>query len=404
MKKPFAVVAIFVAVCSVCFAAAGQYSFGDGRFYADLLPSDELYPEALFDIYSPQSDLTPMFLSGGASNPIDLRTIVQDSAGMNQYMDLPYRDDDLGSDDNMYLRMKTGINLSLFRIGFGLHDALSKPLVEIEGSVQGTVSTLFCGFEKNDTLGFDGTYFFGANVRIADIVSLRFGLHHFSGHYGDEMLEKFYAKNGIDFSSSDPELTINGTAYKYIGLMEYVRDNSYLMGVSVQTPWFVRIYGELEIPKNPSWIRPFAHTPADYENTIPGDEGRPTLIDRIGGDAADGEHWKQSQLDAEQELKRSGNYKALRIMTGVEVTVPIPSFGSVFAGVNIQLHQDGQTKHQYGQYSADNPWEFEITAGGGIEIGSGLRIEAFYHEGRVPALNWFYSRTKMVGVGFSIDG
>lgn len=130
-------------------------------------------------------------------------------------------------------------------------------------------------------------------MRIADRVSSRFGIHHFSGHYGDEMLEKFYGYNEVNFAKTYKSGSLFNYAkthtdadttkeYYLNGSVEYVRDNSWILAVSADLPYGFRIYGEAELPKNPSWLRPFIHVPADYDNPVPGDDSHPTLIDRIG--------------------------------------------------------------------------------------------------------------------------
>jgi hypothetical protein len=48
------------------------------------------------------------------------------------------------------------------------------------------------GFGKNYSLDYDGTFLVGGTLRFADLVTFRAGLHHFSGHYGDEILDQYY--------------------------------------------------------------------------------------------------------------------------------------------------------------------------------------------------------------------
>jgi len=134
------------------------------------------------------------------------------------------------------------------------------------------------------------------------------------------------------------------------------------------------------------------------------------MIDRIGGDSMDGEHIPKNQLKEEQELKRTakGAYKAWRIHTGLEWRINV-GFGSVFAAADVQFHQDGQTLHKMGGYDKSNPWEMELTVGGGLELGDFLndgrtvRLEAYYHNGRVPATQWFYQRFSSVTVGIGVN-
>jgi len=387
MKRALASAFLILASISAVFAF-GQYSLFNDTVDLELVPSDELYPEAIFDMYSPQTDFSLMNLAPGQANPSTLRTSSQNTGtGKQEYVDLPYSNG-FAEDDDSYLRMKTGANISLLRLGFFNQN------FEIEASIQGALDTIFSVFVGSTDLGFDGTYFAGANMRLFGRVSLRLGIHHFSGHYGDEVLDGFYEHNFPDGGTS---FTQNGTFYQFNNLVEYVRDNSLLAGISVQTPWFVRIYCELDLPKSPSWIRPVADIPADY-STFRNDEQ--SLIEAIGGD----ENFTSSQLDEDEDSKRSGFYRAMRIQAGAEVSIPVKYVGTVFAGINVQLHQDGQTLHKVGGYNPGNPWEMEVTVGGGLDLaGSGVRVEAYYHDGRMPLLNWYYDRVKFISVGLSID-
>lgn len=330
---------------------------------------------------------------------------------------LNYSDDAFKADNNKYFNMKTGVAMSLCRIRFEGFSWF--PSIDVEANLAGYLNTIFCMFGKNDTLDFDGSYLIGGSIRFADLLTFRIGLHHFSGHYGDEMLNKYYAYNAVDASTrfNDGALFTyanarDGYDYYLVSPVEYVRDNSWIFGVATEIPankFSVYMYGEAELPKNPSWFRPLAHVPADYKNPMD-EEGRPTLIDRIGGTAADGEQFPQNQLDEEQVIKRtaSGRYKAWRIHAGTEVRYPM-SFGSAFVACDVQFHQDGKTLHKIGGYNTENPWEMELTIGGGLEFGNILsdgktmRIEAYYHDGRVPATQWFYQRMKSVSIGVGIN-
>lgn len=203
-----------------------------------------------------------------------------------------------------------------------------------------------------------------------------------------------------------------GHEYYLIDPVEYVRDNSLVLGASTAVPvgslFSVRMYAEAELPKNPSWLRPFVHVPADYENPV-NESSRPTLIDRIGGTSIDGEQFPQHQLDEEQELKRTanGSYKAWRIHSGVEVRLNL-DFGALFLAGDVQFHQDGQTKHMPGQYSPSNPWEKEFTIDTGMDLGrfvpgKNVRIELAYHNGRVNGTDFFCQRIKVISLGMSIS-
>ncbi len=411
----------------VILAISSVFAGGGSLFSFEVMPQVPLYREPMADPYAYNSYLRVMVALDESQKPYKVNSIVvehdpSDTTGTNDkafYALIPYSADAAEAENKSYINMKTAISLGLFRVRFNGKDWI--PSADLEVNIAGYINTIFNMFGKNDTLDFDGSYLLGASLRVADRVTFRFGLHHFSGHYGDEMLEKYYTYNEVNFqkrynsgslfnyakTSSDAD---SSKEYYLNGPVEYVRDNSWIFAVSADIPFGFRIYGEAELPKNPSWLRPFIHVPADYDNPVAGDTSNPTLIDRIGGTSGDGEHVPQSQLDEEQNLKRTsnGSYKAWRIHTGVEWRLNV-GFGAIFLAADFQFHQDGQTLHTIGGYNKENPWEYEITAGGGLELGNFLvdgrtvRIEAYYHNGRVPATQWFYQRISSVTVGLGVN-
>lgn len=421
MKKAIVLGIVVLLAISSIFAGEGSL------FSFEVMPQVPLYREPMADPYAFNSYLRIMIALDENQKPYKVNSIVvehdpSDATGEKDrafYTLIPYSADAGNKENNSYVSMKTAISLGLFRVRFNGKDWI--PAIDFEINVAGYINTIFNMFGKNDTLDFDGSYLLGASLRVADRVSFRFGIHHFSGHYGDEMLEKYYEYNQVDFSKTYKSGSLFNYAkthpeadaskeYYLNGPVEYVRDNSWILAVSADLPIGFRIYGEAELPKNPSWLRPFVHVPADYDNPVEGDTSNPTLIDRIGGSSGDGEHVPQSQLDEEQNLKRTsnGSYKAWRIHTGIEWRLNV-GFGAIFAAADFQFHQDGQTLHTIGGYNKNNPWEFEVTVGGGLELGNFMvdgrtvRIEAYYHNGRVPATQWFYQRVSSVTVGLGVN-
>jgi hypothetical protein len=254
----------------------------------------------------------------------------------------------------------------------------------LELSLQGGMTTVFNAFGGNKTPGFQGMYFLGMNSRIANTISLRFGIHHFSGHYGDELLYDFYAAN--------PDLApgeINPGV-----LLEYTRDNSWLAGISYEPSKHVRLYFEAELPQGAAWIRPAVHVPSN--TLVPDTE----------------DQYQKDHIAAQEKIASASlpsSYKAWRLQLGTELRFELPSLGNLFATADVQFHQDGQTMHMPGMYSVDNPWETETTVGVGLELfqqflGRNLRIECLYHCGRFPLLNFFYQRSDYVSIGLGISG
>ncbi len=386
----------------------------ESLFSYELLPSSPLYREPLADPYSYSTYVRGLFALDNEQRPNRIDAIVLErdrTTGEERtfYSLIPYDTDGLKEKNNKYINMKTGVTVGLSRVRFNGSDWI--PPLDFELDLAGYINNLFTTFSGADNLDFDGSFFFGASTRIGDTVTLRFGIHHFSGHYGDEVLKEFYSYNQVDFTSSyngsylfnyalsHPDADKNKDYY-LAGLVEYVRDNSYSAAVSASLPWGFRVYTEAELPMNPSWLRPFVHVPAGYSTKVKGEDK--TLIERIGGN----EHITEEQIAEEESIKSNTGYRAWRLHCGLEWKWEFSSL-SVFAAFDIQFHQDGQTKHTPGGYSPSNPWETEITLGGGIEIASRgttkVRFEAYYHNGRVPAPQWFYQRMSSITLGVGVN-
>lgn len=417
MKKVLIVLALVLVFATPLMA--------DSLFSFSVLADTPLYSEASADPYAFSTHLAVIRAMDENRKPRMIKGVVvehpEGAADRSQdrafYKDMYYMDDALKKENNMYLHMKGGTSVGLLRTSFEGYKWV--PRIDFEVNLAGYINTIFNLFSKNEALVFDGSYFVGGSLKVANTVTVRFGMHHFSGHYGDEVIAKFNAYNGVDYSKTyeGGSYIANynelyggqpGKEYYLVEPVEYVRDNSWLLGLSADVLKGLRLYAEIEIPMNPSWLRPLAHCPADYRNMVE-EADRPTMISRIGGDAIDGEHIPPDQLEAQEDLMRTanGSYKALRIHFGAEYRYPF-SFGTAFAAFDFQLHQDGQTLHNLGTYSRSNPWETELTIGGGMEFPAFsaknhvIRLEAYYHTGRVPAVQWFYQRMDYISVGVSI--
>lgn len=418
MKRILSIVLLALFVC-ISLAAESLFSF-------QIVADSPLYREPAADPYSFKSDLALQIALNDTDKPNVIKGVVleHDPSGVQAdrtaYRDMLYMEDALESKNKLYFHMKGGTSVGLFRTTFAGHDRI--PKIDFEVSLGGYVSTLMNGFGKNYALDYDGSFLVGGTLRFADLVTIRAGLHHFSGHYGDEILDQYYSFNGVNFNRTYRSGSLiekygelyggtDGHEYYLVEPVEYVRDNSWIIALQADMPFGLMVYGEMEIPMNPSWIRPLAHCPADYKNPVSDDAGRPTLITRIGGDAEGEEHAPADQLEEQENLMRTadGGYRALRIHFGAEYRLDL-GFARAFAAFDIQFHQDGQTLHSLGTYSRNNPWDFELTVGGGLEFASSLisgravRVEAYYHTGRVlGAVQWFYQKMDCVSVGFSIN-
>lgn len=395
------ILSILVAVSFAALFAAG-FSF-------TLAPSDgAMYREPLADPYSFVSRISIQKALDPDLRPAYVRAAVmvyKDGVHQTtQYMDLPYDYEVVNDPDTFstYLHMRVGVTTSLVRLRYegGVFES-----IDAEISAGAALNTIFNIFSNSNALDFDGTWFAGANVRFADKYLLRFGIHHFSGHYGDETLDKFYNTNQVDFSDNgkiNADFEGKDPAFDYYihNLVEYVRDNYWIVGASADLPYGFRTYCELEWPWKDVWLRPFSSTPLGHRNA----EGR-ELMEYVGGSS---EGFTEEQVANEMYLKSLGHYNALRFHAGIEFSYEIRKVGTLFLSADVQFHQDGQTKHRPGQYSPFNPWEKELTVSSGLDLGEfvpgrNVRIELIYHDGRVTGTDFFYQRIREVSIGMSIS-
>jgi hypothetical protein len=354
---------------------APSYGLFNDSITLTLAPNAPLYREALADPQAMSSKLALITMQDFESIPRFIRV-----ANDGGYADYEFRNDN--PQDNSYIHMKTAVNLGFMRFSWLGSGVL--PSVETEFSLQGGMTTVFNAFGGTRTPGFQGMYFIGVNTRIAGKIAVRFGLHHFSGHYGDEILGDFYGRNpDIAPGSANPGR-----------LLEYTRDNSLLAGVSIEPNDNFRLYFEAELPQGSAWIRPAVHVPG--YTLMPGSTTE-LQKDHIA---------EQEELDP---VTLPASYRAWRLQAGTELRLGIPTLGNLYATADAQFHQDGQTMHMPGMYDEDNPWEMEITAGIGLELpqqflGRIIRFEYLYHSGRFPLLNFFYQRSNYVSIGLGISG
>jgi hypothetical protein len=159
----------------------------------------------------------------------------------------------------------------------------------------------------------------------------------------------------------------------------------------------LRLYAEADIPpKSLLTIRPWVHVPEGTEDKEDGAD----MVDKIGGQEGNsGGRHTDDTYDA--------SYRALRLETGVELRFPVPYVGDLIIAGDVQFHQDGQTMHQVGAYSSDNPWDIEYNILVGQTLGrsvSGIEfsLEYTYHSGRFPLTNFFYYTCEYHSIGIGM--
>ena len=357
MKRCLGVILFLVFLLSPCFST---YHLAGDILSFEWFAADALYPSSIANPFSSTSALNLLYLTDGQP-----RSIKYTDTGTGKYDEVAFLKEGAYVDKRLYLQLKTGLNIGLFRFSY-------RDVIESELGFQGALNSVFQAFGGADNLGFDGIFFVGMNVRAFHFLTMRVGLQHYSGHYGDETLEKINGQEG------DP--------------VEYTRDNNFLFGVSVQPASFVRLYLDANLPLEKSWMHPAIHIPSWVL--------KPTTGTSLQTVEASNENIPETDF--------ANSYKAWIIDGGVELHYPLRDLGSLFFVADVVANQDGQTLHQVGGYDPDNPWEFEYTLGVGLEfdqsVGFGhARILCSYHDGRFPLLNFFYQRSKYFGVGFSLS-
>lgn len=360
--KRIGILLLFLVVLLVpCFSS--YQMFGDTLEFT-WVAEDALYPESMVNPFSSASSLNILMVAQGQPRFVKYANSISGS-----YDDVAIYNGASYADEKLYVQLKTGLNIGFFRFSF-------KDMIEMELGFQGALNTVFQGFGGADNLGFDGVFFFGASMRLFQMVTVRAGLQHYSGHYGDETILNI--NKNIPGQGGDP--------------IEYTRDNNLLFGLSFKPISQLRVYADASLPLTKSWMHPAIHIPS-------------WVIKPSSGEFLLGVEAGHEGIGAPAF---SDSYKAWIINAGVEVRYPLRRVGSLFLAAEVTANQDGQTLHTVGSYDPDNAWELEYTVGAGLEfdqdVGSSqARILVTYHDGRFPLLNFFYQRTKYISVGCSLS-
>ena len=282
--------------------------------------------------------------------------------------------------------MKSAVNIGLLR--------LSTENLDIEGYLAGGMNTVFQRKGGIDCLGFDGMYGAGVSLRIAGTVVLSAGFHHFSGHWGDEIIT-----NAMEIN---PTLDFYSPAKN--GLVESPAKNEHLVNIPG------KLVDGSPLHRTDCPATSLLHRrAADEEGVAQAEDPRPSYVLKPGTGDVDQFQNMTGQEGLSGLTGYGEDYKAWRFQGGFEIRKPVATVGSLFFATEVQAHQDGKTLHQVGGYDASNPWEFEYTIGAGFEFNQGpmdrkFRLEVNYHDGRFPLLNYFFQRSKYIVVGLAISG
>src|SRR5574344_834435 len=367
-----------ILVCSFLFLAVVSLTFSQDVFTFTLAPIHPVYQESKAYTFSNNVRFSYLKSPGEEEYAVNaLLATKKNQEGEVEYASLPFKAADPHNTSFWY--MKSASDIALLRLEW-------KDYVTVEGYIHGGINTLFGAYGGVDTLGFDGQYGGGLDLGLFDTVFLRFGVHHFSGHWGDEVLYDFYEtyKKGED----------------YLSLTEYTRNNSWYMGMRIQPFSFISVGLEAELPQNKAWIRPAAHVQGNTEK--PSSEESPEKANTSS------HIWNQEGAEGRNNLSYPSSYKAWRIGLDIEGQYAINEKTRLYSILDIQFHQDGKINPLSALYEEDRPWETEYT----LAFGLGMRekeelpefvIEVSLHSGRVPLLNYWFKKTKYVAVGVGLN-
>ncbi len=374
-KKIFLYMSIMIAISASSLFATIDFGKNDA-FRLDFAPVDPLYKESLAYPFSNTFRFNYMISPKTEENVANTILVSADDGGSPSYKKLAYKD--MSTHNTKFWGLKSCVNIGLLRLTY-------KDIVSVEGYIHGGINTVFGAYGGVDCLGFDGQYGAGLSALFLDSIALRAGFHHYSGHWGDEILNDFYSRG---YTSTD-----------YKTITEYTRNNSWFLGLSYDLLGYVRLAFDAELPMANSWIRPAAHVPGD--TTKPSSEESPE-------DANTAEHiWEQEGFPDRDNHHYPSSYKAWRIGLSVEAQYPVKNIGRVYATFDLQLHQDGKIDIATADYDETLPWRKEYSAVIGIALQDRVElpevcVELGYHNGRFPLLNYWFQDIEYFSVGIGL--
>lgn len=361
MKKILSSLLMFLCVLSMA-SAAFMFDFG---------PHDPLYASSYNDTYTFNTGLH--FIHQLSSSPEGNNVMVKwndrPASDPDKYQVIEYRD--WSSKYNNFLHLQIGTGFSFLRLGWPEY---------FVGDLmfQAAFNSVFSAAGGTDVLGFDGTFFFGGEARIMDMFVMKFGLRHYSGHTGDEILQDAVNRKVTD------------TTGKF-EVVDYVRDNMLELGIGYAGIPYAQVFFSFLFPPKKSWWAPYFHMP----DWVLADTNPPQSTE---------------ERDRDQWAVRGayGNgYGAYILQLDVNLAYPFAKRYEVYSSLNMKFHQDGMTNHTLTPHDDTDRWEMELTASVGFTFKNAaankdLSIEFLYHDGRFPVLNFFWKRSQYIAVGIAI--
>lgn len=267
-----------------------------------------------------------------------------------------------------------GETLSLFRNNFEFDHWLSP--ISFDFAFQGS---MILGMEGGmaDMIGYDGVFFYGGSMRIADKVSMRLGLHHYCTHFGDGTIKLL----GLEKGHYSGQFQTN---------KKYIRMEAMAVGLSVEPIDGIRLYAEYNfLPK--ALLEYF-----DQEILAP--------------------KWKEQNYHCQN---KPDSYKAQIVNFGVELSYPIfKKLGKTTLSYDCHAYEEGKIVYKADDlaaypdydsskykayYDGNRPWEFEHELVLSQEVSNTISIEIGYHNGRFPLNSFYFHRCNYGYVGIRFN-
>lgn len=348
MKKTAVTFVLFLIVSSTLFA-----SF---QYQLDFLSFNPIHKEYFADRSRPDLSINYLFFFEGFPDRVLQDTYVDPGKPNHTVTVYPFEFDIPAK--NKMVRLKLGETLSLFRNTFTFDNWLSP--ISFDFSMQGVLHFLFTG-KFDDNIGYDGIFFYGATLSVADKVSMRIGMHHYCSHYGDAVLKNL----------SKQDLANLWITYKY------VRMDTVAIGLSIEPVSWLRTYAEINFP-------------APGIESLRPDMFAPNWMTR------DGHVINPDYPDS---------YNARIVNVGIEFSYPIfKKLGNTTLAYDLHMYEEGKVQYDKVEggavtFDENAPWELEHTVVLAQEINDVISIEVTYHNGRSPFNNMFFQHASYLSVG-----
>ena len=265
-------------------------------------------------------------------------------------------------------QVKLGENLSLLRNTFTFDHWLSP--ISFDYTFSGIIDILMEG-AMADMIAYDGVYFHGLTLSIAERFSLRFGFHHICTHYGDGIM-KAIPRSRPPFTdrsirAEEPYIPRDDFNVTY----KYVRMNGIVIGLSIEPVEWLRLYGEYNfVPVGVGSLRPVMFQP--------------------------------SWIDISNNPGYPESYRDQIINFGIELSYPIfPGLGNTRLGYDCHMYEEGRIRYrdQDGNYIGKDEMYFYDPDASWIvnhglvleqELNGSISIELGWHTGRSPLHTFWY--------------